>query len=198
MSEPNERVSREVNHRLAPLAGEYEFDAVHTFIGFSAQHLVVGRVRGRFEVIQGHLVVGEDLLASGVEITIETKSLNTLMPIRDDDLRSANFLDVANYPYLTFRSSTITELADGGWSVLGNLTIRDVTKPTELLVQFRGATTDSAGRTRIAFHASGSISRREYGLNTELMTEAGSLLVGRDVALDMDIEATLTSNAAPR
>lgn len=194
MTTNDQHVTREINHRLVPLTGNYIFDPVHTFFGFSAQHLVVGRVRGRFDAIEGRLMIAEDLLASKVEVTVESASLNTLMPMRDEDLRSARYLDVVTYPKITFRNSAITELADGRWGVHGDLTIRDVSKPIELLVHFRGATVDAAGRMRIAFNASGSIARKDFGLTSELLTEAGSLLVGRDISLDLDIEATITTD----
>ena len=194
MTTDDQHVTREINHRLVPLAGIYIIDPVHTFFGFRAQHLVVGRVRGRFEAVTGRIVIAEDILQSQVEVTVESGSLSTLMPMRDEDLRSARYLDAATYPKMTFRSSTITELTDGRWGVHGDLTIRDVTQPIELLVQFGGATIDGAGHMRIAFHAGGSIARKDFGLTSELLTEAGGLLVGRDVSLDLDIEATLSTD----
>jgi len=171
--------SRVVNHTLVPEAGVYEIDPVHTFVGFSAQHLVVGRVRGRFE----------DPEASMVEVAIETASINTLHPMRDDDIRSGHYLDVANHPTMTYRSTGVTERPAGEWLVAGHLSLRGVTRPSELVVRFGGAVTDPFGNARLAFHAKGSITRSDFGLHYELVKEAGGLLVGQDLAIEIDAEA---------
>lgn len=181
--------TRIVNHTLVPAAGTFDLDPAHTFVGFSAQHLVVGRVRGRFQGVQGTVTVAEDPSASTVEASIETASITTLNPMRDDDLRSEHYLDVERYPAMTYRSTATTELTAGAWLVAGDLTLHGVTRPVELTVRFAGAVTDPFGNARIAFHAYGCITRREFGLTYELIKEAGSLLVGKDVAIDIDAEA---------
>ncbi|MGM7774482.1 YceI family protein [Arthrobacter sp. KNU-44] len=181
--------SRIVNHVLAPPVGTFDIDPVHTFVAFSAQHLVVGTVRGRFEAVQGTIVVADDLTESSVEVSIETSSLTTLNPVRDDDLRSENYLDVRHYPTMTFRSTAAFESTAGVWQVTGDLTLHGVTRPVELTVRFGGAVTDASGNVRIAFHAHASITRRDFGLTFELLKEAGGLLVGKDIAIDIDAEA---------
>lgn len=181
--------SRVVNHRLVPPAGVYDLDPVHTFVGFRAQHLVVGRVRGRFDRIAGAVTIAEDPLGSSVEVTIETASINTLMPFRDDDLRSARFLNVAEHPTMSYRSTAITEIPEREWSVLGDMTVRGVTRPVGLVVQFGGSITDAHGKIRAAFHAHTAITRSDFGLTNELVQEAGGLLVGKDVSIDIDAEA---------
>jgi polyisoprenoid-binding protein YceI len=175
--------------RLTPPPGTFEIDPVHTFVTFRAQHLVVGRVRGSFQSFAGTITVDEDLLRSHVEVSIDAASVTTHMPMRDDDLRSSNFLDVANHPQLTFRSSAITQLPSGKWSVTGDLTIRGVTVTTELLVEFGGAVQDPFGNLRIAFHATTTISRRDFGLVYDLEHQGGHLHIARDVAIEIDAEA---------
>ena len=181
--------SRVVNHTLVPEAGGYEIDPVHTFVGCSAQHLVVGRVRGRFETVNGTVTIAEDPEASMVEVAIETASINTLHPMRDDDIRSGHYLDVANHPTMTYRSTGVTERPAGEWLVAGHLSLRGVTRPSELVVRFGGAVTDPFGNARLAFHAKGSITRSDFGLHYELVKEAGGLLVGQDLAIEIDAEA---------
>jgi polyisoprenoid-binding protein YceI len=110
--------SRIVNHALVPPAGTFTLDPAHTFVGFSAQHLVVGRVRGRFETVQGTINVADDPSASTVEATIDTGSLTTLNPVRDEDLRSARYLDVEQYPTMTYTSTATSELPAGAWLVV--------------------------------------------------------------------------------
>lgn len=181
--------SRIVNHSLVPPAGTFELDPAHTFVGFSAQHLVVGRVRGRFETVKGTITVAEDLLSSTVEVSVQTASINTLIPMRDDDLRSEHYLDVERFPVMTYRSTATIEMTAGAWLVTGDLTLRGVTRPVELTVRFGGSITDPFGNLRVAFHAGGFITRHDFGLNYELVKEAGGLLVGRDITIDIDAEA---------
>jgi len=181
--------SRVVNHALVPPAGTFDLDPAHTFVTFSAQHLVVGRVRGRFEAVQGVVTVGEDPSASAVEVSVETASITTLNATRDDDLRSQHYLDVARYPMMTYRSTVTSELTAGAWLVTGDLTLHGVTRPVALTVRFGGAVSDSSGNVRVAFHARGSLTRHDFGLSYELVKEAGGLLVGKDVAIGIDAEA---------
>ena len=181
--------SRSETDRLVPPSGTFEIDPVHTFVTFRAQHLVVGRVQGRFETVSGTVTVDENVLDSHVEVVIDAASIATHMPPRDDDLRSSDFLDVANYPNLTFESTGITELPAGKWSIAGNLTIKGISVPTDLIVEFGGATPDPFGNLRVGFHSTTTISRRDFGLLHQLEYHSGSLLVARDVTIEIDAEA---------
>ncbi len=184
--------SRIVNHVLAPSPGVYAIDPVHTFVGFTAQHLVVGRVRGRFERVAGTVTIAEELTASSLEVTVETASISTLFAARDDDLRSDRFLDCDAHPTMTYRSTRVIEHPRGEWRVLGDLTIRGVTKLVPLTVRFVGSITDSHGTPRASFSARGTLTRSEFGLVAELNQEAGSMRIGDDVTLDIETEATLS------
>jgi polyisoprenoid-binding protein YceI len=181
--------SRAESDRLIPPLGTFELDPIHTFVTFRARHLVVGRVHGRFENVSGKITVEDNVLDSHVEVSIDAASVTTQMPKRDDDLRSPAFLDVARYPNLTFRSTSITELTSGQWAIAGDLTIRDVTRPTELIVEFGGAVRDPFGSLRVGFHASTTISRRDFGLLRDLESHNGNALVARDVVIEIDAEA---------
>jgi polyisoprenoid-binding protein YceI len=182
-------LSRVVNHVLVPPVGTFDLDPAHTFVGFTAQHLVVGRVRGRFESVKGSVTVAEDPSASTVEVVVDTASINTLNAIRDDDLRSERYLEVERYPTMTYRSTATTELSSGSWLVSGELTLHGVTRPLDLTVRYGGAVTDPYGNSRVAFRTHTAITRHEFGLTFELVKEAGGLLVGRDVAIEIDAEA---------
>ena len=181
--------SRILNHTLAPPAGHFEIDAVHTFVTFSAQHLVVGRVRGRFNEVAGTITVAENLPASALEVTVRMASIDTKNPTRDEDLLSAHYLDAGQFPVMTYRSVDLRELPGGQWEVAGEMTIRGVTRPVDLTVQYRGGVTDAHGNVRISFNARASITRSDFGITYELAKEAGTLLVGRDVAIEIDVEA---------
>jgi polyisoprenoid-binding protein YceI len=181
--------SRTDDDRLIPPSGSFELDPVHTFVTFRATHLIVGRVQGQFEIVSGTITVDDDVFQSHVEVTIDTGSITTHMPKRDADLRSPGFLNVDLYPTLTFRSTDITELTSGMWSITGDLTIRGVTRPTDLTVEFGGAIPDPFGNLRVGFHASTTISRRDFGLVVDLESQIGNLRVARDVAIEIDAEA---------
>ncbi|MBP2354966.1 polyisoprenoid-binding protein YceI [Kribbella aluminosa] len=115
-------------------------------------------------------------------------SINTLNSVRDD-VRSEHYLDTKRYPTMTYRSTGMRELPAGLWSLTGDLGIHGVTHPVELTVRFGGAVTDAYGNIRVAFHAHGSITRSDFGLTYELLKEAGELLVGNDITIDIDAEA---------
>lgn len=184
--------SRIANHVLVPSPGVYAIDPVHSFVGFAAQHLIVGRVRGRFERFSGTVTIAEEPTKSAVEVTVETASISTVFAARDEDLRSDRFLDSGAHPTMTYRSTGVVERPRGEWLVLGELTVRGVTKPVPLVVRFAGSITDSWGKPRAAFHASGTLTRSDFGVVAELNAEAGSMLIGDDITLDIEAEASLS------
>ena len=181
-------LDRVVNHVLLPAPGTYEIDPIHTFVTFRAQHLIVGRVRGRFESVTGTAIIAQEPTESMVDVQIAATSISTLMSLRDDDLRSAHYLDVERYPTIAYRSSRLTEEPNGKWLLSGDLTIRDTTRPVDLVVTFGGAVADSYGNARIAFQARGSITRMDFGLDHELEKEAGGKKVRGDILIDIDAE----------
>jgi len=137
--------SRIANHVLVPSPGVYALDPVHTFVGFADQHLMVGRVRGRFARASGFLTIAEEPTASSLEVTVETATISTLFAARDEDLRSDHLLASDAHPTMTYRSTGVVERPRGEWRVLGELTVRGVTRPVPLSVRFAGSITDSWG-----------------------------------------------------
>jgi polyisoprenoid-binding protein YceI len=177
-----------------PPAGTYRIDPVHTFVDFTAQHLVIGHVRGRFTQLTGQITVAEDLTQSAASVTIAAASIDTHVAKRDGDLRSARYLDVTTYPAITFASTRLTGYPGNQWGLAGDLTIKNITRPVELMTQFTGAAIDNnSGNAKVAFLAQARISRHDFGLTHELGNEAGSLLVRRDVTLSFAVEAMRTS-----
>jgi polyisoprenoid-binding protein YceI len=183
------RSGRVVNHALAPLPGVYALDPVHTFVEFSAQHRIVGRVRGRFGTAAGAVTIGEQLEMSSVEAVIDTASITTLTKARDEDLRSARFFDVARFPQMTFRSEAVLEMPRGEWLVTGRLTIGEVSRPVDLLVRYHGAVVDPSGDDRLGFHVTGAVTRAEFELTADLEDESGNVAVRNDVTFAIDAEA---------
>jgi polyisoprenoid-binding protein YceI len=191
---PPSDLTRVINHQPVPAAGTYQIDPAHTFADFTAQHLVIGHVRGRFTQLTGQITVAEDLTQSAASVTIAAASIDTHVAKRDGDLRSARYLDVTTYPAITFASTRLTGYPGNQWGLAGDLTIKNITRPVELMTQFTGAAIDNnSGNAKVAFLAQARISRHDFGLTHELGNEAGSLLVRRDVTLSFAVEAMRTS-----
>ncbi len=178
-----------------PQPGRYDLDPIHSFVYFSVQHLVIGRVRGRFNGFSGELTVADDLEAWRLEVRVETASVDTQNGRRDEDVRSPRFLDSEHYPRMTFSGRGIAVEPGNQWSMLGDLTIRDVARPVALKGRFIGQVPDRSGTSRIGFEAQASIRRRDFGLTAELDGESGGLPVAHDIAVE--ISAELVRQAEP-
>lgn len=171
-------------------AGVWTIDTAHTTIGFTARHLMITKVRGRFGAVTGALTIAEDPLQSSVQATIEMSSVDTGDEGRDTHLRSADFFDVENHPTMTFVSSGIRGSGSGSQYVLvGDLTIRDVTRVVELDLEFEGVNPDPWGGTRVGFTATGEIDRRDFGLEFQVALDNGSLLVSEKIQIQLDVQA---------
>jgi polyisoprenoid-binding protein YceI len=172
-----------------PARGTYALDPPHTFIYFTARHKVVGQVRGRFDKMAGTIVIDRDPAACSVDVTIEAASVDTQNAVRDEDLRSAAFFDVARSPSITYRGRGLRPSSDG-WVVDGVLDIRGVTKVVPLAFAFEGTAPAETGKpARVAFHAKAGAKRAEFGMVRELLEEIGANATGADVTIDIDTEA---------
>lgn len=180
----------------AVLTGDYVLDVARSRLGFAARHAMVTKVRGQFDQFEGkgHL----DPSNSFAEVTIEAASINTGIEQRDTHLRSNDFLNVPDHPRIHFRSTQITRTDDSKFRVVGDLTMRGVTKSVALGFTFTGAATDSSGHVRLTFNGSGTINRRDWGVSWNAAIETGGVLVSEMVTLAIDVCAIrLTSNARP-
>jgi len=151
---------------------------------------MITKVRGRFATFSGSLNVAEVPEDSSVEVTIDAASIQTSQDQRDEHLRSADFFEVDKYPALTFKSTSV-ELDGDSWKVTGDLTVRDVTKPVVLDVEFDGANTTPWGTQAIAFSASTEIDREAWGLTYNQALETGGVVVGKKVRIELNVEAIL-------
>ena len=174
----------------APAPGSWKFDPSHSALTITARHLMVTKVRGTFEDMDVDIVVAEEPSESTVEVVAKTASVTTGVADRDGHLRSPDFLDVENYPTITFRSTEITPDGDG-WRLSGDLTIRDVTKPVTFDLSFDGSAQDPYGNTKAAFSAAGEIDREDWGLTWNVPLEGGGVLVSKRFGVEFDIQATL-------
>lgn len=175
----------------------WNIDAAHSGINFSIRHMVVSKVRGRFAKYTGSVQLDEsDFTRSSIEAEIDVSSIDTGAPERDAHLRSADFFEVEKYPTLRYRSQRIESLGADRYRVIGELTIRDVTREVPLEVEYGGRAKDPWGNQRAGFVARASIERKEFGLGWNQVLEAGGVLVGDRV--DIDIELEVVQAAAER
>jgi polyisoprenoid-binding protein YceI len=175
----------------------YNIDNAHTAANFTVRHMMVTNVRGNFEKISGVLNFDPaNPAAAVVDVTIDAASINTGVADRDNHLRSADFLDVANYPNITFKSTKVEANGDNRAKVTGDLTIRGVTKSVVMDVEFLGQTGSPFGDTRAGFEASTSINREDFGLTWNVAMEAGGVLVGKDIKISIDAETILVTETA--
>ncbi len=172
-------------------ASDWEVDTGHSRVGFAVRHMMVSNTRGTFTKFTGSLALDDkDVTKSTVNIDIDAASIDTANAKRDEHLRSADFFDVAKFPKLTFRSTKVEKKGDG-LSVTGDLTIRGTTRPVVLTVSPLSAEMkDPWGGTRRGATAQTKINRKEFGLTWNKGLEAGGVLVGDDVAIDLEIELT--------
>jgi polyisoprenoid-binding protein YceI len=171
------------------VAGTWDLDPVHSHIGFTARHLMVSKIRGKFGKFDVQLVTAENPLDSTVTAIIDTASVDTGNEQRDQDIRSERFMDAANHPQMTFRSTSVTRDGDK-YKVAGDLTIRGVTKPATLDVEVNGFGADPYGGTRAGFSATTEINRIDYGVNFNAPVPGG-VMVSERIPIEIEGEAVL-------
>ena len=171
-------------------AAPWEFDPDHTGVHFKVRHLMVSSVRGEFEKVTGKIVYDEaDVTKSAADITIDAASVNTRVAKRDADLRSPNFLDVAKYPTIAFKSKRVEKAGNGTLKMTGDLTIHGVTKEVVLTVEGpTPAIKDPWGNTRVGGQATTKINRKDFGLLWNKTLDSGGVAVGDEVEISIDVE----------
>ena len=171
-------------------ADSYKIDPPHTSVTFSIAHLVISEVKGRFNEFEGELTVdpATPTLVTGGHGVIQTKSIDTGIKQRDDHLRSPDFFDVEKFPTITFTGTEVV-VESGKPVFVGKFTMHGVTKDIRVPITVKGPITDPWGKTRIAFAATTTLNRKDYGLTWNKALEAGGLMVGEDVTIEIKAEA---------
>ena len=187
-------VLRRRDDREVPVAGTYTIDPTHTSVEFVGRHLMITKVRGRLPDVSGTITIDDEPTRSHVEVEIRVATLDTGDAQRDDSLRSADFFDVEHHPTITFRSTQVEPGTSETWMVTGDLTVRGVTRPVTLEVDFDGANASPFGDERIAFSAATDVNREDWGLTWNVALETGGVLVGKKVRIELNVQAV----AAPR
>lgn len=170
-------------------ATKWAIDPAHSEISFKVKHLVVTTLTGKFNTFEGTVEsANEDFADAKISFSADTASIDTGNADRDGHLKSDDFFNAEAYPKLTFKSTSFTKTGDNEYKLSGDFTIRDVTKPIELDVEFAGTTVDPWGQTKAGFEINGKIKRKEYGLKWDAITEAGSALVSDEVKLHLNVQ----------
>jgi len=174
----------------------WEIDSSHSGIHFSVRHLVIAKVRGQFSRWSGALVVPDgDFGRASVEAVIDASSIDTGVPDRDAHLKSGDFFDVAQFPDLTFKASRVEAAKPGGeLKLVGELTIKGITREVELQVEQLGELKDPWGNQRAAFSAKTAIDRKDFGLTWNQVLETGGLAVGERVNIEIELQAVRQAN----
>ncbi|MFI7606922.1 YceI family protein [Micromonospora sp. NPDC049366] len=189
MTSSTESVTRDWEGLTIPTPGTYLLDAAHARVGFVARHMMVSKVRGQFADATATITVAENPLESSVTATMQAASIDTNQADRDGHLRSGEFLDVEKYPTLEFRSTGVKSHSGNEFVLVGELTIKDVTRPVELEVEFEGVGRSPFGQDIFGFSASTEIDREEFGLTWNVTLETGGVLVSRKVKIEIEGEA---------
>ena len=171
-------------------AESLEIDLQHSTISFKVRHLFT-KVLGRFNDFSGSIEISEDdLVASSVKASIKVESIDTNVEGRDKDLRSKRFFNVEEYPTIEFESTEITNVSGKGGKIVGTLTMHGVSREVVLEAEFLGKGKDPWGNLRYGFTASTTVNRKDYGMTWNEIVEAGGVLVGDEIEITLDIEAT--------
>ncbi|MCY0941230.1 YceI family protein [Streptomyces antarcticus] len=180
----------DVDPALAALTGDYVIDASHSSIGFTVRHAMVTNVRGSFGEHEGTLHLdGTDPSRSTASIDVTIASVGTGIADRDGHLLSGDFFDAERFPLMTFRTTSAAQLGGDAYRISGQLTIKDVTRPLAIDLEFAGSATDVYGNERVGFEGSAEILRSDWGLTWNAALEAGGVMVSDKVKLTFDISA---------
>lgn len=168
----------------------WKIDPAHSEIGFAAKHMMISTVRGRFSEVSGFIAFDEgDLTSASIDVEIGVASVDTRQEGRDNHLRSADFFDAENHPSMKFVSTKIEPTKGDQYKITGDLTIRGTSHEVTLDASFEGMHADPWGGTRAGFSATGKINRHDFGLNWNATIEAGGVVVGPEIKIQLDVEA---------
>ena len=177
------------------IAGSWTIDPVHSEVGFFVRHMMVSKVRGKFTRFEGKIITGAVVTDSSVTATVELTSIDTGNSDRDNHIRSADFFDVESNKTMTFTSTSLA--ADGAdYTLVGDLTLKGITKPVTFQLEVGGFGPDPFGGTRCGFTATTTINRSDFGVDFNAVMEAGGVVVGDKITVQLEIEAVLDAMAA--
>jgi polyisoprenoid-binding protein YceI len=167
---------------------KWVLDPMHSEVQFKVKHLVISTVTGSFKQFEGTMETeSDDFTNAHITFSLDVNSIDTNQDQRDGHLKGADFFDAEKYPAITFQSTSF-EKNGGDYTLKGNLTVKDVTKPVTLAAEYGGVATDFYGNTKAGFDVTGKINRKEFGLTWDGITEAGSVVVSEEVKLIFNVQ----------
>lgn len=170
-------------------ASKWAIDPSHSEISFKVKHLVVTTLTGKFDTFEGALeTANDDFSDANISFSADIASINTGNADRDGHLKSDDFFNTEAFPKLTFASTSFTKVGTDEYKLAGNITLRDVTKPIELTVEYGGTATDPWGNVKAGFEINGKIKRKEFGLKWDAFTEAGGAVVSDEIKLHLNVQ----------
>lgn len=168
---------------------KWNVDNSHSSVKFTVTHLVISEVEGNFKVYSGSISSAKpDFTDASIDFTVDVTSINTDNEMRDNHLKAADFFDAAKFPKMTFKSTSFKKVSGNKYELVGNLTIRDVTKSVKFDVSYGGTVKDPYGNIKAGFKATSVINRSEFGLKWSAMTEAGGAVVSDEVTIGLKLE----------
>ena len=168
---------------------KWAVDPMHSEVQFKVKHLVISTVSGFFKSFEGGLETeSDDFEGAAIDFAINIDSIDTNQSQRDEHLKSAEFFDAAQYPQMTFKSTSFKKAGDDEFELVGDLTIKGVTKSVKLAAEYGGSNTDFYGNTKAGFEVTGKINRKDFGLTWDGITEAGAIVVGEDIKLTINVQ----------
>ena len=164
-------------------------DPMHSEVQFKVKHLVISTVTGPFKTFSGEAITsGNDFENAAINFTLDVNSVDTNQEQRDSHLKSADFFEAETYPEIKFKSTSFIKTSDDDYKLVGDLTMKGVTKPVELKAEYGGSAKDAYGNTKYGFEVTGKINRKEFGLTYNALTETGGLALGEDIKLIANIQ----------
>jgi len=171
------------------VATKWAIDPMHSEVQFKVKHLVISTVTGFFKSFEGTVESeNEDFEGAKINFSLDINSIDTNQTQRDEHLKSPEFFDAAQFPHIKFSSTSFTKTGDEEYELKGDLTIKGVTNPVTLNVEYGGTAADFYGNTKAGFEITGKINRKEFGLTWNGVTEAGAVVVGEDIKLHINIQ----------
>ena len=187
MAQVVREIARSIEGVELPPAGTYTIDPAHSSVEFVVRHLL-SKARGRFTEFSGEVVVGESVEDSSANVEIVAASVNTNQEMRDNHLKSGDFLLAEEHPTITFRSNAVRPTGGHTFELDGDLTIRGITKPVKLESEFAGMGVTGQGTPMLGFSAKTSIDRQEFDITWNAALETGGVMLGKKVEIQIDVE----------
>ena len=177
-------------------ATKWVLDPMHSEVQFKIKHLVISTVTGSFKTFAGAAYSdGDSFENADAEFTLDVDSIDTNQEQRDQHLKAEDFFNAAEYPKITFKSTSFTKTGGSDYKLTGDLTVKDVTKPVTLDVEYGGTAVDFYGNTKAGFEVTGKINRKDYNLSWGGITEAGAIVLGDEVKLIMNVQFAKTADS---